>query len=82
VYNKIKYKAHEYIYHYNHAPTENKDETDKVKLFEEVATIYDEAPGNTIKIIVGDCNAKLGKESSFRPTIGMHSAHEISNNNG
>lgn len=65
-----------------YALTENKDETDKDEFFEEVATIYDEAPGNTIKIIVGDCNAKLGKEPSFRPTIGMHSAHEISNNNG
>ncbi|KAF0702148.1 craniofacial development protein 2-like, partial [Aphis craccivora] len=60
-----------------HAPTENKDETDKDEFFEEVTTIYDEAPGNTIKIIVGDCNAKLGKEPAFRPTIGMHSAHEI-----
>ncbi|CAI6371536.1 unnamed protein product [Macrosiphum euphorbiae] len=64
-----------------HAPTENKDEIDKDEFFEEVATIYDEAPGNTIKIKVGDCNAKLGKEPSFRPTIEMHSVHEISNNN-
>jgi len=65
-----------------HAPTENKEETDKDEFFEDVTTIYDEAPGNTIKIIVGDCNAKVGKEPSFRPTIGMHSAHVISNNNG
>lgn len=65
-----------------HAPTENKDEADVDEFYEEVSRIYDEAPGKTIKIIVGDCNAELGKEASFRPTIGIHSAHEISNNNG
>lgn len=39
-----------------HAPTENK--TDKNEFYEELSRIYDEAPGNTIKIIVSDCNAK------------------------
>jgi len=65
-----------------HALTENKDETHKGEFYEDIATIYDEAPGNTIKIILGDCNAKLEKETLFIPTIGIHSAHKISNNNG
>lgn len=65
-----------------HAPTENKDETDKDEIYEYVATIYDEASGNTIKIIVVDYSVKLGKETSSRPTMGTHSTHEINNNNG
>ena len=63
------------------APIENKDQTNKNEFYEELARIYDEAPGNTIKIKVRDCNAKLGKEVTFIPTIGTHSAHKISNNN-
>lgn len=65
-----------------HAPTENKDETDKDEFYEKVARIYNETPGNTIKIIVEDFTAKVEKKTSFRPTIRMPSTHEISNNKG
>jgi hypothetical protein len=43
---------------------------------------YDEIPRNDIKIILGDCNAKIGKEVTYRPAIGTHSRHETSNENG
>jgi len=33
-------------------------------------------------MVVGDLNAKVGKENRFRPTIGPDSLHNISNNNG
>jgi len=33
-------------------------------------------------MIKGDLNAKIGKESSFRPTIGPNRLHSISNVNG
>lgn len=39
-------------------------------------------PANCIQIILGDFNAKIGKENYFRPIIGIHSLHEVSNNNG
>jgi hypothetical protein len=35
-----------------------------------------------MKILLGDFNAKLGREDIFKPTIGNESLHEISNDNG
>lgn len=35
-----------------------------------------------VRIVIGDFNVKIGRETSFRPTIDLHSAHEQSNNNG
>jgi hypothetical protein len=35
-----------------------------------------------MKILIGDFNAKVGREDIFKPTIGNKSLHEISNDNG
>jgi hypothetical protein len=35
-----------------------------------------------MKILLGDFNAKVGRENIFKPTIGNESSHEISNDNG
>ncbi|KAK4871849.1 hypothetical protein RN001_015973 [Aquatica leii] len=35
-----------------------------------------------MKIILGDLNAKIGKEETLRPHIGKHSLHDQSNDNG
>jgi endonuclease/exonuclease/phosphatase family metal-dependent hydrolase len=35
-----------------------------------------------MKILLGDFNAKLGREDTFKPTIGNESLHEDSNDNG
>jgi hypothetical protein len=35
-----------------------------------------------MKILLGDFNAKVGREDIFKPTIGNESLHEISNDNG
>jgi hypothetical protein len=35
-----------------------------------------------MKILLGDFNAKIGREDIFKPTTGNESSHEISNGNG
>jgi hypothetical protein len=35
-----------------------------------------------MKILLGDFNAKVGREDIFKPTIGNESLHKISNDNG
>jgi hypothetical protein len=35
-----------------------------------------------MKILLGDFNAKVGRENIFTPTMGNKSLHEISNDNG
>jgi hypothetical protein len=37
---------------------------------------------NNMKILLGDFNAKAGREDIFKPTIGNESLHEISNDSG
>jgi hypothetical protein len=35
-----------------------------------------------MKNLLGDFNAKVGRENIFKPTIGNESLHQISNDNG
>lgn len=65
-----------------YAPTEEKDIDDKELFYEKLVEVYDRAPKRDIKIILGDFNAKVGREVYYRPTIGKYSLHETSNDNG
>jgi hypothetical protein len=35
-----------------------------------------------MKILLGDFNAKMGREDTFKPTIGNEGLHQDSNDNG
>ena len=35
-----------------------------------------------MKILLGDCNEKVGRENIFKPSIGNESLHQGSNDNG
>jgi hypothetical protein len=64
-----------------HAPTENKTDRVKVSFYEELERVFDKFRKYR-KIMLGDLNAKVGREDIFKPTIGNESLHEISNDNG
>ncbi|XP_037028700.1 uncharacterized protein LOC119068940 [Bradysia coprophila] len=64
-----------------HAPHNESVEGDKDDYYEALARAYDELPAHDIKIVIGDFNAKVGKEEVYRPTIGRYSLHENTNEN-
>jgi hypothetical protein len=62
-----------------HAPTEDKTDDVKDSFYDEMKRVYDKFPKYHMKILLGDFNAKVGREDIFKPTIGNVSLHEISN---
>jgi hypothetical protein len=65
-----------------HAPTEDKTDEVKDSFYEELERVFDKFPKYHMKILLGDFNAKEGREDVFKETIGDESLHEISNDNG
>jgi hypothetical protein len=65
-----------------HAPCEDKGGDIKASLYEELGRVFDQFHMYNIKIILGNFNAKVGRENIFKPTIGNESSHEISKDNG
>jgi hypothetical protein len=63
-----------------HAPCEDKADEEKDSFYEELGRVFDQFP-RYMKIILGDFNAKVGRENIFKPTIGNESLHEINNDN-
>jgi hypothetical protein len=55
------------------APTENKIDDIKDRFYEELECVFDKFPKYHMKFFLGDCNAKLGREDIFTPTIGNES---------
>jgi hypothetical protein len=65
-----------------HAPTEEKSNDSKDSFYEELEQVFDHFPKHHMKILLGDFNAKLGREDTFKPMTGNESLHEDSNDNG
>lgn len=65
-----------------HAPTEDKDDDYKDNFYDKLQASLSKLPQNDVKIVLGDMNAQVGQEQVFLPTIGLHSVHEDSNDNG
>jgi exonuclease III len=65
-----------------HAPTEDKIDDIKDRVYEELEQVFDKFRKHPMKILLGDFNAKVGREDVFKPTIGNESLHEIGNDNG
>jgi hypothetical protein len=65
-----------------HAPPEDKTDDVKDSFYKELESVFDKFPKYHMKTLLGDFNAKVGREDIFKPTIGNESLHEISNDNG
>ncbi len=50
--------------------------------YEELEQVFDHFPKYDMKILLGDFNAKVGRENIFKPTIGNESLHQDTNDNG
>ena len=65
-----------------HAPTEDAEEEKKNEFYEDIETLTDSIPRFDVKIIIGDLNAKIGKEEWNHMFAGRESLHETTNKNG
>jgi hypothetical protein len=64
-----------------HARCEGKGDDVKDSFYEELELVFDQFPRYDMRTLLGEFNAKLGRENIFKPTIGNESLHEISNDN-
>jgi hypothetical protein len=65
-----------------HDPCEDMGDDVKDSFYEEVGCVFDQFPRYNMKMLLGDFNAKVGRENIFKMTIRNESLHEISNDNG
>ena len=65
-----------------HASTKKKSGDSKDNFYEELEHIFYHFPKYHMKILLVDCNAKVGREDILKPTIGNESLHQDSNYNG
>ncbi|GFX92623.1 craniofacial development protein 2 [Trichonephila clavipes] len=74
--------------HYNttlicaHAPTDDKDETEKDLFYDLRMKSYNSYPAQDMKLVIGDYNAKIGRELFISSNAGLHSLHKETNENG
>jgi endonuclease/exonuclease/phosphatase family metal-dependent hydrolase len=74
------------FFHYSliniHAPTKDTEEEAKDEFYEQLEQAYAACPSQDVKLVMGDANAKVGRKTVHQPTIGKHSLHESTNENG
>lgn len=78
----VKAKFFDIVFINVHAPTEEKSQEEKEAFYAEIEDILSRINNSKIRIILGDMNAKIGKEQFLKPTIGKYSLHETTNDNG
>ena len=63
------------------APSEEKNENSKDSFYGELEQVFHHFPKYHIKILLGDFNAKLGREDIFKLTIGNNTPLQDNNDN-
>jgi hypothetical protein len=56
-----------------HAPTNDSEEEAKDHFYEQLERAYAACPSHDVKLVIGDANAKVCRESAYQPTIDKHS---------
>ena len=79
---RIKGKFHNITFVNVYAPTEDAEDEIVDEFYAKLQLVCDELPKHDAVITLGDFNAKLGTERMYRDTIGRHSLHDTTNNNG
>jgi len=64
-----------------HAPSEKKNGDSKDRFYEEGEQVFYRFTMYHTKILLGDFNAKVGRENIFKPTTGKESLHQNSDGN-
>jgi hypothetical protein len=68
---------------HEHTPTNDSGEEAKDQFYEQLERAYAVCPSHDVKLVMGDANAKVGRETVHQPSlIGKHSLHESTNENG
>ena len=65
-----------------HAPSQEKSDGSKDSSYEESEQIFNHFPNYHMKMLLGDFNAKVGRENIFKLTTGNESLHQVSNDSG
>jgi hypothetical protein len=52
-----------------HAPTNDSEEEAKDQFYEQLERAYAACPSHDVKLVMGDANAKVGRETVQQPTI-------------
>jgi hypothetical protein len=65
-----------------HVPTNDSEEEAKNQFYEQLERAYAACPSHDVKFVMEDANAKVGREIVHQPTIGKHSLHESTHENG
>jgi endonuclease/exonuclease/phosphatase family metal-dependent hydrolase len=65
-----------------HAPTEEKDDQIKKQFYNSLERVYDTTPNYDMQVVLGDFNAKAGKEQYLALACSRHSLHVETNDKG
>jgi exonuclease III len=65
-----------------YAPTDEKETETKEQFYEELQNMIDNTARSDTIIILGDFNAKLGKEDTYKNVTGKHMLQEQTSENG
>ncbi|XP_008179988.1 craniofacial development protein 2-like [Acyrthosiphon pisum] len=64
-----------------HAPTDDMEEEEKEMFYAALEDTFNQSIED-IRLVLGDFNAKIGREEVYRSTIGSHIPHTNTNDNG